>query len=104
MISTISGKSFLTKGSPPVMLTTDLSLRFDPEYEKISRRFLEDPDASLKSPDTRYLKQGNTCTLWLTRVDGRQLVVKRYNIKGLVHRFGRAFRRMTPIGSPVSSQ
>ena len=29
----------------PVMQTTDLSLRFDPEYEKISRRFLEDLDA-----------------------------------------------------------
>jgi len=28
----------------PRMLTTDLSLRFDPEYEKISRRFLEHPD------------------------------------------------------------
>jgi len=29
---------------PPRMLTTDLALRFDPEYEKISRRFLENPD------------------------------------------------------------
>ncbi len=28
----------------PTMLTTDLALRFDPEYEKISRRFLENPD------------------------------------------------------------
>jgi catalase-peroxidase len=28
----------------PTMLTTDLSLRFDPTYEKISRRFLENPD------------------------------------------------------------
>ncbi|MBY0426722.1 MAG: catalase-peroxidase, partial [Cytophagales bacterium] len=28
----------------PTMLTTDLSLRFDPEYEKISRRFREHPD------------------------------------------------------------
>ena len=28
----------------PSMLTTDLSLRFDPEYEKISRRFLENPN------------------------------------------------------------
>jgi catalase-peroxidase len=28
----------------PTMLTTDLSLRFDPDYEKISRRFLEHPD------------------------------------------------------------
>ncbi|GFH38358.1 catalase/peroxidase HPI [Streptomyces pacificus] len=29
----------------PTMLTTDLSLRFDPVYEQISRRFLEDPGA-----------------------------------------------------------
>jgi catalase-peroxidase len=29
----------------PTMLTTDLSMRFDPEYEKISRYFLENPDA-----------------------------------------------------------
>ncbi|MCH2387130.1 MAG: catalase/peroxidase HPI, partial [Opitutales bacterium] len=28
----------------PTMLTTDLSLRFDPKYEKISRRFYENPD------------------------------------------------------------
>ena len=34
-----------TKRHLPAMLTTDLSLRFDPVYEKISRRFLEDPDA-----------------------------------------------------------
>jgi catalase-peroxidase len=32
------------KKHPPTMLTTDLSLRFDPTYEKISRRFLENPD------------------------------------------------------------
>ena len=29
---------------PPTMLTTDLALRFDPVYEPISRRFLENPD------------------------------------------------------------
>ncbi|MEJ4087352.1 catalase/peroxidase HPI [Galbibacter orientalis] len=33
-----------TKKHLPTMLTTDLSLRFDPEYEKISRRFYENPD------------------------------------------------------------
>ncbi|WP_419907679.1 catalase/peroxidase HPI [Hoeflea sp.] len=33
------------KRHAPNMLTTDLSLRFDPDYEKISRRFYEDPDA-----------------------------------------------------------
>ena len=33
-----------TKRIAPSMLTTDLALRFDPAYEKISRRFLEYPD------------------------------------------------------------
>src|SRR6478752_5717040 len=32
-----------TKKQLPTMLTTDLSLRFDPAYERISRRFLENP-------------------------------------------------------------
>ena len=53
----------------PTMLTTDLSLRFDPDYEKISRRFMENPtefeDAFARAwfklthrdmgPNTRYL-------------------------------------------------
>jgi catalase-peroxidase len=33
-----------SKRHPPGMLTTDLALRFDPVYEKISRRFYENPD------------------------------------------------------------
>ena len=33
-----------SKRQEPRMLTTDLSLRFDPVYEKISRRFFENPD------------------------------------------------------------
>ncbi len=33
-----------SKRHAPTMLTTDLSLRFDPVYEKISRRFRESPD------------------------------------------------------------
>ena len=33
-----------SKHHAPSMLTTDLALRFDPVYEKISRRFLENPD------------------------------------------------------------
>ena len=33
-----------SKHHAPSMLTTDLSLRFDPVYEKISRRFYENPD------------------------------------------------------------
>src|SRR6266480_185245 len=33
-----------SKRIAPAMLTTDLALRFDPAYEKISRRFLANPD------------------------------------------------------------
>ena len=33
-----------SKKRVPTMLTTDLALRFDPAYEKISRRFFEHPD------------------------------------------------------------
>jgi catalase-peroxidase len=33
-----------SKRRVPTMLTTDLALRFDPAYEKISRRFLEHPE------------------------------------------------------------
>ncbi len=34
-----------SKKHPPMMTTADLSLRFDPAYEKISRRFHKDPKA-----------------------------------------------------------
>jgi tRNA A-37 threonylcarbamoyl transferase component Bud32 len=54
--------------------------------------FLADPDASLLRTDAQTLKQGHTCTLWTTVIDGRKMVVKRYNIKNLKHKFGRALR------------
>ena len=38
-----------SKRRAPAMLTTDLSLRFDPAYEKISRRFLEHPEQFAES-------------------------------------------------------
>jgi len=41
---TIPDAHDLSKRHAPSMLTTDLSLRFDPAYEKISRRFYENPD------------------------------------------------------------
>lgn len=42
--STIPDAFDPNKKHRPTMLTTDLSLRFDPAYEKISRRFYENPD------------------------------------------------------------
>ncbi|MHA2007473.1 MAG: catalase/peroxidase HPI [Promethearchaeota archaeon] len=42
--STVPDAHDPSKRHAPSMLTTDLSLRFDPDYEKISRRFMENPD------------------------------------------------------------
>ena len=33
-----------SKRHAPAMLTTDLALRYDPVYEKIARRYYENPD------------------------------------------------------------
>jgi catalase-peroxidase len=41
---TVPGAHDKLKHHAPSMLTTDLALRFDPAYEKISRRFYEHPD------------------------------------------------------------
>ena len=42
---TVPGPQDASNRRPPTMLTTDLSLRFDPIYEPISRRFMADQDA-----------------------------------------------------------
>ncbi|TAK87684.1 MAG: catalase/peroxidase HPI [Betaproteobacteria bacterium] len=42
--STVPDAHDPSKRHSPAMLTTDLALRFDPVYEKISRRFYENPD------------------------------------------------------------
>ncbi len=42
--ATVPGPAPDSPPRKPTMLTTDLSLRIDPEYEKISRRFHENPD------------------------------------------------------------
>jgi len=44
MAGTVPHAHDATKRLAPSMLTTDLALRFDPAYEKISRRFLANPD------------------------------------------------------------
>lgn len=43
-IGTVPDAHDPSKSHAPFMLTTDLSLRMDPEYEKVSRRFFEHPD------------------------------------------------------------
>jgi catalase-peroxidase len=41
---TVPDAHVASKRHAPIMLTTDLALRFDPAYEKISRHFFENPD------------------------------------------------------------
>ena len=43
-VGTVPDAHDASKSHTPIMLTTDLSLRMDPAYEKISRRFYENPD------------------------------------------------------------
>ncbi len=45
---------------------------------------LQDPDASFPGRD-QAIKNGNTCTVWATVVNGRSLVIKRYNVKDFWH-------------------
>jgi catalase-peroxidase len=40
----VAGAHDSTKRFPPIMTTADLSLRFDPKYEKIARRFHKNPE------------------------------------------------------------
>ncbi len=66
--------------------------RRDKESEAISR-LIADPDASLGNQDAQMLKDGNTCTVWSIPIDGRRLVIKRYNLKDRTHAFNRALRK-----------
>lgn len=62
-----------------------------PYFSEDLRRALNNPDKLLDEPALR-LKSGNTCTVSLAEVDGRKVVVKRYNIKSFWHGLNRALR------------
>lgn len=52
---------------------------------------LGDPDLAIASG--ARLKSGNTCTVARAGVDGQEIVVKRYNLKSVVHVLSRVWRR-----------
>ncbi|AYF89737.1 lipopolysaccharide kinase InaA family protein [Pseudomonas sp. JS3066] len=60
------------------------------ETEAGLERLLQAPDAALEQG--RSLKQGATATVAEVQIDGRKLLVKRYNIKGLLHWLTRFWR------------
>ena len=53
---------------------------------------LGDLDASCPADPEQRLKNGNTATVWRAGLDDRQVVVKRYNVKGRLHGVSRAIR------------
>lgn len=59
-----------------------------PEFKK----FLQNPDSVFNHPAARMLKAGRSSTVVKITLDNRILVVKRYNIKNVWHRFRRLFR------------
>ncbi|MFQ5759727.1 MAG: lipopolysaccharide kinase InaA family protein [Acidiferrobacterales bacterium] len=55
-------------------------------------KFYSDPDGFFSGDDIQYLKQGNTSTVVRISVDGTDIVIKRYNIKGAWHGIKRALQ------------
>lgn len=60
-------------------------------YSGQMQALINDPDRFMG--EGRTLKDGHSATVVLVNLDGRDLVIKRYNIKGPVHGLGRAFRK-----------
>ena len=67
-------------------------IRHDDGFQVVSNKYasselfelLRNPDASFPGKE-RALKNGNTCTVWAAAASDLDLVIKRYNIKGLLH-------------------
>lgn len=53
---------------------------------------LKQPRGWFDRPGLRFLKRGNTCTVAAEHLDGRDVVIKRYNIRGWLHALERALR------------
>src|SRR5690606_11131714 len=61
------------------------------------------PDALIEDVSRQRLKSGNTCTVALAEINGRKMVVKRYNIKSFCHRLGRLWRSSRAADSWVNA-
>lgn len=54
--------------------------------------FVQHPDAVFSRPDAVMMKNGRSSTVININLDGRELVIKRYNLKNFWHRLRRAMR------------
>jgi tRNA A-37 threonylcarbamoyl transferase component Bud32 len=57
------------------------------------QRLYQDPEVAFVGRGVRFLKRGNTATLVATRIDGVDVVIKRYNIKSIWHGIRRVLKR-----------
>lgn len=72
---------------------TNASIMYDREYQSPRfLAFLENPEKVFSELDTRNLKAGRSSTVAKIKVDGRTLVLKRYNVKGAWHWLRRSMR------------
>ena len=62
-------------------------------YTLAMAAFLKDPDVAFDVPEAAMLKRGNTAGVVRFKVDGRDLVVKRYNVKNFFHGLRLAFKK-----------
>lgn len=70
-------------------LTYCKSDRYTPEM----KTFLKNPDIAFEIPDDFLLKNGNSATLVRYKIDSIDLVIKRYNMKTIIHAARRAFKK-----------
>ena len=62
-------------------------------YTSAMESFLQNPDMAFHNPGTSLLKAGNTATVVCYKIDGKQLVVKRYNMKNRFHALRLSFKK-----------
>ena len=60
------------------------------DYSAAMQQALDDPESLFTN--AHYLKRGNTATVAVTHIDGRAVVIKRYNLKNAAHALKRAFQ------------
>ncbi len=57
------------------------------------KAFMQDPDSVFARQDAVMLKDGRSSTVIKVKMDGRDVVVKRYNMKNMLHRLRRMLRQ-----------
>ena len=72
---------------------TSLILCKKKRYTSEMEEFFSDPDIAFDIPDNLLLKKGNSATVTKYTINENELVIKRYNMKTIVHALRRAFKK-----------